>query len=95
MKKYTLILAALLIVNRWGNLMATIEDLNGGWDGKTPNGNDAKEGVYFYKYFAVGQDGSEWVGHGFLTLIRQFFDDIHKIPQAAMIIEMTKYKFGD
>ena len=60
----------LLIVNRWGNLMATIEDLNGGWDGKTPNGNDAKEGVYFYKYFAVGLDGSEWVGHGFLTLIR-------------------------
>ena len=60
----------LLIVNRWGNLMATIEDLNGGWDGKTPNGNDAKEGVYFYKYFAIGLDGSEWVGHGFLTLIR-------------------------
>ena len=37
----------LLIVNRWGNLMATIEDLNGGWDGKTPNGNDAKEAFTF------------------------------------------------
>ena len=60
----------LLIVNRWGNLMATIDDVNSGWDGKMPNGNDAKEGVYFYKYFAVGLDGSEWEGHGFLTLIR-------------------------
>ena len=60
----------LLIVNRWGNLMATIDDLNSGWDGKTPSGSDAKEGVYFYKYAAIGLDGSEWIGHGFLTLIR-------------------------
>ncbi len=60
----------LMIVNRWGNLMATIDDLNSGWDGKTPSGSDAKEGVYFYKYAAIGLDGSEWIGHGFLTLVR-------------------------
>ena len=60
----------LVIVNRWGNLMTTIESLNIGWDGTTPNGNEAKEGVYFYKYTAIGLDGSEWIGHGFLTLIR-------------------------
>ena len=28
------------------------------------------EGVYFYKYVATGLDGSEWTGHGFMTLIR-------------------------
>ena len=60
----------LLIVNRWGNLMATIDDLNGGWDGITPGGRDAKEGVYFYRYSATGLDGSEWVGHGFFSLVR-------------------------
>ena len=60
----------LLIVNRWGNLMATIDDLNGGWDGITPGGSDAKEGVYFYRYSATGLDGSEWVGHGFFSLVR-------------------------
>ena len=50
--------------------MTTIDDLNMGWDGTTPAGNPAKEGVYFYKYVANGLDGSEWSGHGFLTLIR-------------------------
>ena len=60
----------LLIVNRWGNLIATIDDLNGGWDGITPGGSDAKEGVYFYRYSATGLDGSEWVGHGFFSLVR-------------------------
>ena len=60
----------LVIVNRWGNLMATIESLDIGWDGTTPSGSEAKEGVYFYKYSAIGLDGSEWTGHGFLTLIR-------------------------
>ena len=60
----------LLIVNRWGNLMATIDDLNAGWDGITPGGSEAKEGVYFYRYSATGLDGSEWVGHGFFSLVR-------------------------
>ena len=60
----------LIILNRWGNLMATIESTDSGWDGKSPNGNDAKEGVYFYKYNALGLNGQELSGHGFLTLVR-------------------------
>jgi gliding motility-associated-like protein len=60
----------LIILNRWGNIMARIESLNGGWDGRSSNGNDAKEGVYFYKYTATGINGSELSGHGFLTLVR-------------------------
>jgi gliding motility-associated-like protein len=60
----------LIIVNRWGNLMAKIEDLNGGWDGKTPDGSDASDGTYFYKFKAKAINGEEFSGHGFLTLIR-------------------------
>jgi len=60
----------LIIVNRWGNLMTKIEDLNGSWDGKTPDGSDATDGTYFYKYTAKALNGEEFSGHGFLTLIR-------------------------
>jgi gliding motility-associated-like protein len=60
----------LIILNRWGNVMAKIEDLTGGWDGKTPNGTDAVDGTYFYKYTAKAINGEEFSGHGFLTLIR-------------------------
>jgi gliding motility-associated-like protein len=60
----------LLIFNRWGNLMATINNPLAGWDGKTSNGNEATEGVYFYKYIATGQAGEEIKGQGFLNLVR-------------------------
>ncbi|MBM3431201.1 MAG: T9SS type B sorting domain-containing protein, partial [Bacteroidetes bacterium] len=55
----------LIIVNRWGNLMTKIEDLNGGGDG-----SDATDGTYFYKYTVKALNGEEFSGHGFLTLIR-------------------------
>lgn len=60
----------LVIVNRWGNPMAKIEDINGGWDGKTPGGSEATDGTYFYKFKAKALNGAEFSGHGFLTLIR-------------------------
>ena len=60
----------LIILNRWGNVMATIESLDSGWDGKTKSGSEATEGVYFYKYNATGINGQELSGHGFLTLVR-------------------------
>lgn len=66
----------LSILNRWGNVMYTADEnitLIGsfvGWNGKTPNGKDAEEGTYFYKYVATGIDGKQTDGHGFLELIR-------------------------
>lgn len=60
----------LIILNRWGNVMARIESLEDGWDGKSFSGNEAEEGVYFYKYTAQGNNGTELSGHGFLTLVR-------------------------
>ena len=60
----------LIILNRWGNVMTTIESLEIGWDGATKSGSEATEGVYFYKYNAIGINGQELSGHGFLTLVR-------------------------
>ncbi len=59
-----------VIVNRWGNTMVIIDDLNYKWDGKTPNGIEAGEGVYFLKYKVIGLDSSIIEGHTFFHLIR-------------------------
>jgi gliding motility-associated-like protein len=59
------------IFNRWGNLMAEIRDVNTlGWDGTTPGGSEAPDGVYFHRYKIVGFDGQVAEGHGFLHLVR-------------------------
>jgi gliding motility-associated-like protein len=59
-----------IIVNRWGNEITKIQDVTGTWDGKTPGGDEATDGTYFYKYQAKGLNGVELSGHGFITLIR-------------------------
>lgn len=60
----------LTILNRWGNVMYNKEGLNPAWDGKTPIGIPAEEGVYFYKYLVKGYNDQEVEGHGFLELVR-------------------------
>lgn len=59
-----------VLFNRWGNVIATIDSPSGFWDGKSKNGIDADAGVYFYNYSAVGINGQELQGQGFITLIR-------------------------
>lgn len=60
------------ILNRWGNVVFETIDPNPIWDGKLPNGNDATEGVYFYKYFLKGLDKTtSHEGHGYFHLIRE------------------------
>jgi gliding motility-associated-like protein len=59
-----------IIFNRWGNQIATIENTTDSWDGKTDSGDEVTDGTYFYKYQAVGINGQDFQGHGFLTLIR-------------------------
>lgn len=59
-----------VILNRWGNEVSKIETLKGTWNGKTTDGADAKEGVYFFKYQAKGIDTKEYNGQGFISLIR-------------------------
>ena len=60
----------IVILNRWGNVMAQITDLATVWNGKTTNGDDATDGTYFYKYTAKALNGENLSGHGFLMLIR-------------------------
>jgi len=59
-----------IILNRWGNHIATITDFNQGWDGRTMNGQEATEGVYFYKYEILGFNNKTYTGQGFVTLER-------------------------
>lgn len=71
----------LIIFNRWGNVVFDVtsndpDNDNPSWDGKTPDGNDLEDGVYFYKYEGVGvsigpdDPGVEIQGQGFLHLVR-------------------------
>ena len=58
-----------IILNRWGNLMATLTGVNQGWDGKS-SGKNCEEGVYFIKYKAIDFNGNEVEGHTYFQLFR-------------------------
>jgi hypothetical protein len=73
----------LIIFNRWGNIVfneTTVDpdNDNPAWNGEMDNsGKEAEEGVYFYKYIAVGlkdpftdEPATIVEGHGFLHLVR-------------------------
>lgn len=62
----------LTILNRWGNIVFEQREGIPVWNGKLANGNDAAEGVYFYKYILHGLDRiTKHEGHGFFQLIRE------------------------
>lgn len=60
------------IYNRWGNVMYEGSGLDPApaWDGKSADGNEAQDGVYFLKYKVSGYNNQALEGHGFLHLIR-------------------------
>lgn len=57
------------IFNRWGEIMAELNDNNARWDGKF-HGDPASDGVYFFKYEIVDLRGETHSGHGHVTLER-------------------------
>ncbi len=59
----------LQILNRWGNVILTMEDPEKGWDG-TINGDQAAEGTYFYQVTATGTDNKNYNETGFFELLR-------------------------
>lgn len=59
------------IVNRWGNLMYEYNNVNGGWDGKSKDGAEASEGVYFYNVVAESKNGKKLERQGFFQLVRK------------------------
>jgi len=65
----------LIILNRWGNVLydqtsADLVTFVPAWNGKYENGEDAKDGIYFYKYEGKGISNELLEGHGFLHLIK-------------------------
>lgn len=63
------------ILNRWGNVIFESSGLNPSWNGETQGGNEASDGVYFYKYRVEGYPNSlgetqALEGHGFVHLVR-------------------------
>lgn len=72
------------IYNRWGTLVAEINDPNGGWNGKDDKGKDCPDGVYYYVLDIVTLvpptvfdpaprrlEGTEFNFNGTVTLLRK------------------------
>lgn len=57
-----------VIVNRWGEPMATFDEITDHWDGTT-RGIKAAPGVYFYKVTVTFWSGKTETYHGHITLI--------------------------
>ena len=59
------------IFNRWGEIMYKCNNpATFFWDGRTPEGIEANDGVYFYVYKATGAQQEIFEGNGFLQLFR-------------------------
>lgn len=59
----------LQILNRWGNVILTINNPELGWDGNI-QGDQAAEGTYFYQLTATGSDKKSYNETGFFELQR-------------------------
>ncbi len=58
-----------IITNRWGAVVGEITTINGFWDGTNQQGNNCSEGVYFYTYTAVTDNGTKLKGQGTVELV--------------------------
>lgn len=58
------------IVNRWGNVIYSFNNVSGSWDGKNASGNFVDDGVYFYTIKAKAIGGENVDKQGFITVVR-------------------------
>lgn len=58
------------IFNRWGQKVFEWTDPAQGWNGDNSKGKPLPEGVYFYKYYVEGVDGSVRESNGHVQLVR-------------------------
>ena len=58
-----------IIVNRWGVQVAEISDIRGQWDGLDYKGEMCTDGVYFYTYIAIADNGDKFEGQGNVTIV--------------------------
>ena len=59
-----------VIVDRWGHTKYEITDIKDGWNGKDKSGSECSDGVYFYTYVGMAEDGSEFKGQGNVQILR-------------------------
>ncbi len=59
-----------LIYNRWGELIFETSSMTESWDGTTPNGNMAQDGVYTYKLKYLTRSGRDGTITGHVSLLR-------------------------
>ncbi|MGB1104200.1 MAG: PKD domain-containing protein [Crocinitomicaceae bacterium] len=57
-----------IIVNRWGVVMAELNDITDSWDGTDKNGDLVTDGVYYYSYTATTDNGNLLTGQGNITV---------------------------
>jgi len=57
------------VLNRWGDVVFSSNDVNFQWDGKV-GGVPVTDGVYTFRYEAVGAQDEKLNGHGFVQLFR-------------------------
>ncbi|MCB0479430.1 MAG: gliding motility-associated C-terminal domain-containing protein [Crocinitomicaceae bacterium] len=60
-----------IIVNRWGNEVFRIEDVNDEFVGQDKKGKELSDGVYSVVYEATGIDGEKYTGTGFVHVLRK------------------------
>ena len=63
----------MIIVNRWGSVIRTFNSIADEWDGTTENGDEANQGVYFWKITYSYMDGTQLAEDelsGNVTLLR-------------------------
>jgi gliding motility-associated-like protein len=58
-----------IIINRWGVKVGEITEIDAGWNGKDLNGDLCSDGVYFFKYVAVADNGTPFSGQGTVSLV--------------------------
>ena len=56
------------IVNRWGNVMYSTDDITINWDGKNQQGEMASEGVYYYVIRYESENSEFGTRHGYFHL---------------------------
>jgi gliding motility-associated-like protein len=58
-----------VIVNRWGIKVNEMTDISQKWDGTDRNGDPCSDGVYFYTYAGVADNGEIFEGQGTVQII--------------------------
>ncbi len=58
-----------VIVNRWGQTLAEINDINVGWDGTDKSGSVCNDGVYFYTYEGKAENSEPFAGQGTIQIV--------------------------